>query len=307
MLKIQNFAFLLGTCFMLILIPFAANAAENEESVVDALQVLSVVATDKQTINVSFNKELVLPENINDAFTIQDTEGNFLNFSYISILEDGLRVAIVTEPQVPFAEYSLTALSSITDTDGGPVLSGVSDGGVFLGSDLDFSQVAEEEVLETPELAEAVEEVHAAAPEDIVKEFVEEIQDTTAPEDVTNLRANYSLHPSRENSYDVGLKWEASENSEEDLDFQNYQYKKSKTDYSTAIRIDKDKTSYQSILEGGERYTFKISTVDDSGNMSAGAITSIILPATGPGALLGLIGIGSLLSSVVIRNRKKEE
>ncbi|MBT4937250.1 hypothetical protein HON22_05015 [Candidatus Peregrinibacteria bacterium] len=285
MLKITNFLAIICSFFILSSFPQVQAAEESAEGSVDALRVVSVEATDNKTLNVTFNKEVVLPESLYDSFSIQDSEGKILPFSYVSILEDGFSVVIVTELQVVSEEYTLTALSAITGTDGGPMLSGVSDGGVFIGSDVDFSQVVQEEK----------EEVHSAAPE---------VEDITPPEDVTNLRTSYEIHPSKSNAYNVGLNWDSSLNSEEDLDFQNYQYKKSETDYSKSIRMDKDKTSYQNILEGGERYTFKISTVDISGNESAGSITSIVLPATGPGLLLGLIGMGSLLSSVAIRRKK---
>jgi hypothetical protein len=158
-----------------------------------------------------------------------------------------------------------------------------------------INTIAENELVDTSDVSSQPDEsLHESASE----------EDTKAPEDITKLRAAYDLND-LEKDYTVKLAWNASVNSDNDLDYYNYEKKNGGGSYSTAIQMEKDKTSYQTVLPGGERYTFKISSVDNNGNESAGAITSIILPETGPGLLLGLTGLLSLGATRAMRRKSK--
>ena len=57
-------------------------------------------------------------------------------------------------------------------------------------------------------------------------------------------------------------------------------------------------------LEGGKEYTFKITTKDNAGNESVGAVQSIRLPQTGAGAGLLLLASG-LGARYGLKRRKK--
>ena len=246
--------------------------ASAPEATNDFVQVVSAVANHSTSITVAFNTVVSLPESVNDAFSILSSDGSVLEIVSAKVNEAALSVVIETVAQTDLEKYTVTALSSVTDVNGNPVVSGVMDTATFIGT---------------------AEEFHAA--------FFEE-EDTTAPEDVTALTSSYKLNASAED-YTVTLDWVASENSAGDLDHHNY-YEKTTDDFGVAVRVGKDSTSYQRVLEGGERYTFKVSTVDTNGNESDGSLTSIILPETGPAALLGLMAMFSAGVAHVVRRRK---
>ena len=262
---------------------------ENTNEVLgDSLEVLGVEVLSNTEIILEFNKEPVLPENLIDAFAIQDSQGHMLEVLSAFIQSNRLLVLIDTAEQKALENYKIVALSSITDIDGTPLVSGISDEASFIGSDKAVAVVEP-----------VVEEVHESA-------FTQkqEVKDTTAPEDVRNLQSGYTLLDETANSYTVDLEWQESLDSEKDLDAYHYQYKNSLKEYSNAISIEKDKTSYQTVLQGGDRYTFKISTVDTSGNTSTGAISSIILPETGPADILFLLLFTSSLAAFIIQRKK---
>jgi hypothetical protein len=253
-----------------------------------SLEVLGVEVLSNTEIILEFNKEPVLPENLIDAFSIQDSQGNMLDVLSAFIQSDRSLVLIDTAEQQALETYKVVALSSVTDLEGTPLVSGISDEASFIGSDKMIA-VAPEPV---------VEEVHESA-------FSQkEVKDTEAPEDIRNFQSAYKVLDEAANSYTVDLDWQESLNSAKDLDAYHYQYKDSAQDYSNAISIEKEKTSYQTVLQGGDRYTFKISTVDTSGNTSTGAISSIILPETGPADILFLLVFTSFLGAFVIQRKK---
>ncbi|MEK7524603.1 MAG: Ig-like domain-containing protein [Patescibacteria group bacterium] len=128
------------------------------------------------------------------------------------------------------------------------------------------------------------------------------ITDLIPPEDVTNLIAR--IKDAEKNI--VELRWKPSKNSAKDLQDQVL--------YQSDDRSGKafgDGTSLGSTtvalevqdLQAGNWYTFKVTSKDENGNESKGALRSVYLPQTGPGAIAA--GITSLVMGWYSRRKKK--
>lgn len=127
------------------------------------------------------------------------------------------------------------------------------------------------------------------------------LEDLIPPEDVTALIAR--LKEAHENI--VELRWEASKNSAGDLADQIlYQAMGENGDkFSEGVSLGSSATAIETEdLEAGKWYTFKVTTKDTSNNESAGAITSIFLPETGPGLIAA--GLTALLMGLYRKKRK---
>lgn len=122
--------------------------------------------------------------------------------------------------------------------------------------------------------------------------------DLVAPENITDVFANV-LNGA------VKLSWKASINSEKDLAEQILYKSKDKGEtYDNGTPISADATSYTVYgLEPGTEYYFKITSKDEVGNESSGALKSAVLPATGPG--IGLLALASFGASFMARRKKK--
>lgn len=173
-------------------------------------------------------------------------------------------------------------------------------------------------VLMTDEESEAGEETEATPneeeeapedPKDFIAEPVEEEEekekDTTAPEDISNLKADYRA---QEENYLVTLKWTPSVDSAGDLDdqlFYRSETEGKKWEEGESLGAKAIKTTQEEAPE--TEISYKITTKDTSGNESAGVIRDVKLPAltkTGTGDLIIfsiLIGIGL---RVLMRNRR---
>ncbi len=131
-----------------------------------------------------------------------------------------------------------------------------------------------------------------------------EIKDVTPPEDITNLLVSFTKVLEK---YMVSLNWTASLNTAQDLvDQMLYMSLDRGANYDAGKSLGANATSTKvNDLNGGTEYTFKITTKDDAGNESAGAIKSIRLPQTGLGA--GLLLFGSALAAKEgLRRRKRK-
>ena len=255
-----------------------------------SLELVTATASNKNTVIVIFNQEVEVDEDLVSEFYIEDKDEKELIVESAELQSDKLSIKITTEDQVSLEEYEVTVGIGVTTLGGEPVISGVADIGKFIGSDVELI----EELIEEPE-----EVLHQSA-------GTEEETDgggTIELKDVSNLRSKYKYDEDTE-KFIVDLKW--SNTDGEGVKYQNIRQKTGNSSYSTAIKIDKDKTSYQAELVGGKRYTFKISTVDTLGNESTGALSSIILPETGPALLLGLTGLFSAAGAGYFRRRKKK-
>ncbi len=123
---------------------------------------------------------------------------------------------------------------------------------------------------------------------------VVELEDTTPPENVTNLILTFKKQLEQ---FAIVLKWTPSLNTAKDLVEQMlYMSMDRGSTYDAGKALgDSAATTEVGGLEGGKEYTFKVTTKDTAGNESTGAIKSIRLPQTGVGAglLLLLSGFGA--------------
>lgn len=211
-------------------------------------------------------------------------------------------IILKTAEQQAGQNYIVTAGINLTDLDGNPVVSGLFDTGFFTGSEIAFEeeliQIPEEEI---PELTEPETQtgtvVEASEPESTETDVI-------APEEITDLMITKKLLEL--NNYLVTLSWKASLNTAGDLiDQILYKSLNRGRSYDKGTSLGANATKYETRLEGGKEYTFKITTKDRTGNESTGVIKSIRLPDTGPA---GMALFGMLLSGLGARGilRKKK-
>lgn len=126
----------------------------------------------------------------------------------------------------------------------------------------------------------------------------EEVPDTIAPEDVTKLMASVV-------DMLINLSWTASVDSAGDLvDQMVYVSSNGGENYDRGKSLGKDSTvySFEGGVEGGT-YTFRVTTKDEAGNESVGAVVTATLPTTGAG--IGLLAAASLAGGRYLGRRKK--
>lgn len=131
-----------------------------------------------------------------------------------------------------------------------------------------------------------------------------EAEDKTAPEDIKNFKAWYKRV--NWNNYKVDLDWQASENSQWDLDHQNLYQKSSKTEFSAPEKLAKDVVHVEKNMVWGDEYSFKVTTVDANNNESTWVLAAINLPLYLPQTWLPIVitGLVSLLWAGIYRRRK---
>lgn len=146
-------------------------------------------------------------------------------------------------------------------------------------------------------------EVAASANSIVVTGKGSGLEDLVPPEDVTKLIAR--IKDAKTNL--VELRWEASKNSAGDLAdqllFQSDDKEGKKYGGSTSLGTSTTAVEVED-LKGGNWYTFKVATKDTSENKSVGAITSIFLPETGPGAIAA--GLTALVMGWYRKKKKKD-
>lgn len=220
--------------------------------------------------------------------TLYDNQNSFLNVikaEHDTNDTELKTILLTTEQQAIDTNYIITAGVNIRNLLGDPIVSGIFDTGFFFGSSLEE---------DSDEIIETVTETGSIA---VVTE------DTTAPEEITDLMISQKLIEL--NEYLVTLTWSPSINSAEDLvDQILYKSLNRGESYDKGISLGPNATKYETSLEGGKEYTFKITTKDTSGNESTGVIKSIRLPQTGPA--LGLFLTASMLGAGRILKRRKK-
>lgn len=272
----------------------------EEEGDMTAPTVLNVIAADKNHVLIGFSEEVKLPELLAEAaFTIteQINPANVLEvISAEKYAEDPENKTIVLETadQTKNVNYIVTASVAITDMDGNPIVSGSTDSGIFLGSDLDTSVVNDEEVA-----PDADEELL----DETLDEAAEEV-DVTPPEDITDLILDFKEQLEK---FVITMNWTASLNTAMDLvDQILYMSMDRGITYDAGNSLGAVATTHQvPNLEGGKEYTFKITTKDASGNESVGVVKSIRLPQTGFG--VGILVLASAGAAYQALRRKKKK
>lgn len=283
--------------------PSAEEAVEEGDT--EGPKVINVIAADMTHVLVGFSEPVVLPELLAEAaFTIteQINPANVLEVLSAQQYADdpeGKTVVLETAPQTKNVNYIVTASVAITDGEGNPISSGVSDSGLFLGSDLATSVVSGEGE-QAMEEEGAMEETQS--PEELLEETPGEEVDFTPPEDITNLVLTFKEQLEK---FIVVMNWTASLNTAKDLvDQIVYMSLDRGITYDGGESVGPVATSHEvSNLEGGKEYTFKVTTKDASGNESTGVVKSIRLPQTGVGAGL-LVLTSAVAASGALRRRK---
>ena len=240
-----------------------AHEAAPEDTTAPTID--EIEATTLTEIVVDFDEDMVLPEDgTGVTFDVILAKDN----SALEVLsmkldeEDNSKVILETTEQNAGEDYILT-VTGITDVAGNELTDTFDSTGSF----------------EAPLL---------------------EVSDLIPPEDVTNFLA--SLVSDMATS--VELSWTASVNSAGDLaDQLLYMSENGGTSYGDAESLGASTTSYTAEnLTEGQTYTFKLTTVDETGNESEGVITTVTLPQTGAG--LGIVLLASVLGTGFVMKKK---
>lgn len=280
---------------------------ESEESDTMSPVVVDVVVPDNTHIEIEFSEPVVLPDLLPEAsFSIEEQINPSATLEVMSVEIDEENPAIVvieTSEQTFSVNYIVTVGVTVTDEAGNPIISGSTDSGLFVGSDM--IAAGEEVIEETEEVAaeetEAIEETTAT--EEPVVTTEEDEEDTTPPEDITNFLLSFK---EQVETFIIVMNWTASIDSAKDLvDQILYQSMDRGETYDEGLSLGAGSTHYElPNMEGGKEYTFKITTKDDSGNESVGVVKSIRLPQTGLG--VGFLLLGSALGAGSVLRKKRK-
>lgn len=268
-------------------------------------------------VRILFDEGILLPdENPANTFSLTpyDNQNDFLEIekAEYEISDTDLKTIILTTAEQKAEQnYIVTAGINLTSLSGNPVVSGVYDTGFFIGSSVLLSdEEAAALTQETPKTAsgttvEAVETNSGSTTTSGTTLDTTTQLDITPPENITDLMVTQKLLEL--NEYLVTLTWTPSINSAGDLiDQIIYKSLNRGTDYDSGLSLGLNATKYETRLEGGKEYTFKITTKDRSGNESTGVIKSIRLPQTGPEGILLFASMLSGLGATQILKRKRK-
>jgi cysteine-rich repeat protein len=282
-----------------------------------------------------------LPELLPEAaFTIEEqiNPANILEIMTAEMDEEdetGATVLLGTAEQTLNVNYIVTAGVAITDLADNPIISGNADSGLFTGTDIEpAGGEGEEEVTEPAEEPEVSEEsveppveeeggegVMAVCGNGIVEGNEEcddgnlvsddgcsgicfKDTDIIPPENITQLVLSFKESLEK---FIIVMNWTASIDSYGDLvDQILYQSMDLGGTYDSGKSLGPDITHYElPDMEGGQEYTFKITTKDAAGNESVGVVKSIRLPQTGVGVGLLLLGSAGLAGRLLRRKKQR--
>lgn len=293
-----------------------------------------VLPEDEELRKKSFVLNLKADETV--TFEIKDVvfRDNYLRGedSAAEEITEGAEIYILLEEAVEKdIEYQLTASARLKDTEGKSIDNGVADNVFFSGTDVLVLPETEklDDVAVSDSAADSAVDPLAAllggsAPEPVDTpveptgtEVIAEEQDMeeeplhsaprdiTAPEDVTNLRANIVK---RITDFVVNLTWTKSKNTAGDLVQQLlYTSVDQGNTWGEPRKFDGDLEEYVFTGKPDTSYTVKVTTKDRSGNESEGVIKTIKVPElVSSGAPLFLaLGLALLGGGARVARRKK--
>ena len=156
--------------------------------------ILDATATADMVVEVTFDEEVVLPEDGASAFAIADvdTDEELDVLDAFVSTDDESVVLITTGTQDPEVTYILTAGTAITDAAGNPMISGTSDTATFEGgtaaSEDEEEEEEEAEVDEDDKTAPEIDVVESTSVTEVVVTFDEEVMlDEEAPQEAFEL------------------------------------------------------------------------------------------------------------------------
>ena len=282
-------------------------------------KVISAEHTDVSIVSVVMSEpvKISVPS---DAFILQNTDtGKEVFITGASIDGATVHISVLDTDMIEDNTYELIATSLVQDYDGNPVSSGITDSVMFV------AQHFEPEVTDTPvndgweewegegDITIPEDDPFAGFEEEVTPDdssevggFVEEAEvdfpsaptnDTTPPQDATNLRMSENLMASQGI---VVLSWTPAFDVDDDIADQVLYVRQGlgawDDGYSLGASIDEIELE---IVEN-QNYEVKVVTVDTAGNESAGVVTSFSthLSKTGPDAniflAIGLVAAAGL-------------
>jgi len=243
------------------------DVEDTEEGVDTDFELDDVDASELTEVSVEFSQEVSSAEP--EHFVIQmadDASEEVEVLSVIFDLQNPHRVTLITEELEAGADYILSVETDVLNADGQSIS--------LDGNEMEF---------EAPTL---------------------DLSDLIAPEDVTNLLATIT------NESTVVLAWDHSVDSEGDLvEYFVYQSIDGGLSFGEAMEFLVSELGDVAEVEidgltPGETYTFKVSAVDENGNISDGMMTTVTLPESGPGVMA--MGALSLLGAGFVARRKRD-
>ena len=239
----------------------------------------NIVQHENGEIEVLFSQPLQLPSK--KSFIVTDANGD--NVVISNVRQGGSRsLLFVIDDMQQDMEYTVMGTSALENTDGETLSSAYTDS---------FTFIAQYELM-APEVVQQ-EESHASGNDD---------EDTLAPLDVDYVSAKYKYDLTK-GQYNVLLNWPKANDLDGDLSHVLYREKTGVFDYTSSVLLKKNSSAYETYLPGGEKYVFKISTVDHSDNESDGKTVEVILPETGPASILLLTILFAFGITTCIRRR----
>jgi len=259
------------------------STQQTTQQTVSGPQFIDVKALDGTHVQVMFNEPVNFKKNPAENFIITEEAviENTLDITGV-IMNPSNKTAVLTTAPMKAISYNLIAVE-ITDSLG-KTISVENNATVFQGiaGAVVVPQVTQQTTQQT---------------------VTQQTADNTPPEDVTKFAAAMLKQ------LIVTLNWTKSLNSSGDLaKYVLYMSTDGKT-YGAGIDVAPDAATFDvTNIVPGVKYFFKMIAMDNAGNSSKGAMTTFILPKTGPELgllLLGSFGLGKLLKRKKnARNRK---
>lgn len=264
------------------------------------------IADNEAIVRLLFSSPVAEPEGLpTDHFTITDEDGNSVEVMHVTVSD---RVLVLhTTPMAVRKLHTVTVLETIKSQDGETV-DQTKNSATFA------ARPSQEDTAPPPVIApppaQTEPEVIAPTPEPAISPLPEPTpapipeppEDTTPPEDASNLTLERELQS--DGNYKVHARWRGSANTAGDLNAYHLYESSDEGDSfvgPTALLGTIVSTTIANIPPG--TFTLRVSAVDETGNESAGIMETIILPETGAATLL-LSAAGAALYSLQ-RNRRR--
>lgn len=272
--------------------------------------VVSAEAMSSTGLVVLFNEPIFLPEgDLNSYFTITEEFDPEMMIDVVEVKQDPVdasKLDLIIMPLTPDMHYLLTVSSDVTDLAGNPIVGGVTDSVSFVaGEMLPENEMPETNIPQLPEIPEVPAVPMPISEPPALPELPTVVADTEAPAEATGFMAKMREKMGEMMKEYIELSWNKSISP--DLNNQKvYTSMDEGKTYGLGVPVGLNTQMYN--VENpreGQKYVFKLTSIDESGNESAG-ITTVYqyLPQTGMG--LSFILIGSTLGAAsFVRRRRK--
>lgn len=267
--------------------------------------VVSAEAMSSTGLVVLFNEPVFLPEgDLNSYFTITEEFDPEMMINVVAVKQDPIdasKLDIITMPLTADMHYMLTVSSDITDLAGNPIVGGVTDSVSFIAGEMMPANNMPESLPELPEIP-AIPTLISEPP--ALPELPAVEVDTEAPAEATGFMAKMQEKMGEMMKKYIELSWHKS-NSPDLYNQKVYTSMDEGKTYGLGVPVGLDTQMYNvENPQEGQKYVFKLTSIDESGNESVGITTMYqYLPQTGMGISLLLMG-SSLGAASFVRRRK---